>query len=152
MRRLLRVKQSKEKYDRIHSNHITVLLFSTMIFLMMLSGCQKEGTVLTETELLAPIKVELIVPEGELVAVSDIVQLEAIVTQQDEYIDDADDVKFEISLEGSTGLEIESTYEGEGKYIAVYQFPVQGTYKITSHVTARGMHSMPSKQVEVAGE
>lgn len=118
----------------------------------MLSGCQKEGNQFTETELPEPIKVKLVVPEGEAVTVSDFVQLEAIVTQQDEYIDDADDVKFEISLEGTNGLEVETTYEGDGKYVAVYQFPVEGVYKITSHVTARGMHSMPSKQVKVTGE
>lgn len=119
---------------------------------MLLSGCQKEGNEFTGMELLEPIKVELVVPEGEAVAVSDLVQLEAIVTQQDEYIDDADDVTFEISLEDSIGLEVETTYEGEGKYTAVYQFPVEGIYKVTSHVTARGMHSMPSKQVEVTGK
>ncbi|GIP41542.1 hypothetical protein J45TS6_00010 [Paenibacillus sp. J45TS6] len=126
-----------------------VLLCSTMIFLMLLSGCQKEENEFTEMELPKPINVELVVPEVEAVTVADLVQLEAIVTQQDEYIDDADDVTFEISLEGSMGLEVAATYEGEGKYTAVYQFPVEGIYKVTSHVTARGMHSMPSKQVEV---
>ncbi|WP_454191721.1 FixH family protein [Paenibacillus sp. Marseille-Q7038] len=126
-----------------------VLLCYAMISLILLSGCQKEGSEFTEMKLLEPIKVELVVPEGEAVAVSDLVQLEAIVTQQDEYIDDADDVTFEISLEGSIGLEVDTTYDGEGKYTAVYQFPVEGIYKVTSHVTARGMHSMPSKQVEV---
>ncbi|MBD7968164.1 FixH family protein [Paenibacillus gallinarum] len=128
---------------------LIVFLCSTMIFLMLLSGCQKEGNEFTEMELPEPIKVELVVPEGEAIAVSDRVQLEAVVTQQNEYIDDADDVTFEISLEGSIGLEVATTYEGEGKYTAVYQFPVEGIYKVTSHVTARGMHSMPSKQVEV---
>lgn len=103
-------------------------------------------------ELSHPINVELVVPEEEAVTVADLVQLEAIVTQQDEYIDDADDVTFEISLEGSMGLEVAATYEGEGKYTAVYQFPVEGVYKVISHVTARGMHSMPSKQVEVTEE
>ncbi|MEF3352713.1 FixH family protein [Paenibacillus sp. GYB006] len=127
-----------------------VLLSSTMIFLMLLSGCQKEENEFTEMELPKPINVELVVPEVEAVTVADLVQLEAIVTQQDEYIDDADDVTFEISLEGSMGLEVAATYEGKGKYTAVYQFPVEGIYKVTSHVTARGMHSMPSKQVEVA--
>ncbi|WP_160031935.1 FixH family protein [Paenibacillus sp. An7] len=129
-----------------------VLLCSTMIFLMLLSGCQKEKNEFTQMELAQPINVELVVPEVEAVTVADLVQLEAIVTQQDEYIDDADDVTFEISLEGSMGLEVAATYEGEGKYTAVYQFPVEGVYKVTSHVTARGMHSMPSKQVEVTGE
>lgn len=129
-----------------------VLLCSTMIFLMLLSGCQKDKNELKQMELSHPINVELVVPEEEAVTVADLVQLEAIVTQQDEYIDDADDVTFEISLEGSMGLEVAATYEGEGKYTAVYQFPVEGVYKVISHVTARGMHSMPSKQVEVTGE
>ncbi|WIV17833.1 FixH family protein [Paenibacillus polygoni] len=129
-----------------------VLLCSTMIFLMLLSGCQKDKNEFTQMELSHPINVELVVPEEEAVTVADLVQLEAIVTQQDEYIDDADDVTFEISLEGSMGLEVAATYEGEGKYTAVYQFPVEGVYKVISHVTARGMHSMPSKQVEVTEE
>lgn len=131
---------------------LLVLLTSALILLTVLSGCQKVGNSFSETELPEPINVDLVVPEGEAVTVSDFVQLEAIVTQQDEYIDDADDVKFEISLEGTNGLEVETTYEGDGKYVAVYQFPVEGVYKITSHVTARGMHSMPSKQVKVTGE
>ncbi|WP_211747866.1 FixH family protein [Paenibacillus sp. Marseille-Q4541] len=135
------------------SRRSAILVFSTLLALLLMSGCQKDGNAVVESALLEPIKVELVVPEGDSgVEVSDVVRLEAIVTQQDAYIDDADEVKFEISLEGTSGLEVESEYDGEGKYIAEYQFPTAGVYKITSHVTARGMHSMPSKQLEVIGK
>lgn len=141
--------QDRSCESRVHRSWTLIFVFCILVFLLM-SGCQKEGSPAAELEMLEPIEVELIVPDVNTeVKASETVRLEAIVTQQDEYIEDADDVQFEISLEGSSGLELTATYEGEGKYIADYQFPVAGVYKVTSHVTARGMHTMPSKQVNV---
>ena len=37
----------------------------------------------------------------------------------------------------------------DGKYTLKYKFDEEGTYNITSHVTARDQHTMPNKDINI---
>ncbi len=77
---------------------------------------------------------------------------EAIVTQGDEQVNDADEVEFEIWKDGSKkeSIMLEAKNEGEGVYSVEYAFEEEGEYVVQSHVTARDMHTMPTKKVIVS--
>jgi hypothetical protein len=95
--------------------------------------------------------VELTVPEtGDT---GNEIKFVAAVTQGDEIVEDADEVKFEV-LNKSTGEKemIESTLNKDKNYTASFIFNEAGAYDITSHVTARDMHTMPTKTIEITGE
>ena len=97
-----------------------------------------------------PIKVELSWSPAE-VALEQEVIFKAAVTQAGEPVDDAKEVIFEIvSLEDENQkFELEGKPAGDGTYQAEGSFEQDGTYKVTSHVTARTQHSMPSKEITV---
>ena len=74
--------------------------------------------------------------------------MEALVTQSGEPVEDADQVKFEIIREGGeAGVTIPVKHQGHGIYMLEKSFEEAGTYRIISHVTARGQHSMPAKEI-----
>jgi hypothetical protein len=78
------------------------------------------------------------------------VKIKAIVTQGKEKVPDANEVKFEIAKQGQEKHElIEAKNEGKGVYSINKVFPEAGQYSVTSHVTARDMHSMPNKEFTV---
>ncbi|ASV68405.1 hypothetical protein CKF48_14490 [Cytobacillus kochii] len=79
------------------------------------------------------------------------VRLEVTVTQGDESVEDADEVKFELWEDGKkdNGELIEAEHENDGKYVASYTFEKDAIYHIQSHVTARSMHTMPKVKVAV---
>jgi hypothetical protein len=71
---------------------------------------------------------------------------EAKVTQGEENVEDADEVKFEIwraKDEKHEKLAVE--HSEDGIYRLEKAFEQEGTYYIISHVTARDMHNMPKK-------
>ncbi|MNI80801.1 hypothetical protein D3C73_1373640 [compost metagenome] len=74
-----------------------------------------------------------------------------MVTQDGDPVDDAKEVLFEIvnTVDDSMKYELEGTSSGNGTYEATGSIEHAGTYTITSHVTARTMHSMPSKELNV---
>jgi hypothetical protein len=76
---------------------------------------------------------------------------EAKVTQGDENVEDADEVKFEIwRAKDEEHEKITVEHSEDGIYRLEKTFQQEGTYYIISHVTARDMHNMP-KQVFVVG-
>jgi hypothetical protein len=76
---------------------------------------------------------------------------EAKVTQGDENVEDADEVKFEIwRAKDEKHEKISVEHSEDGIYRLEKTFQQEGTYYIISHVTARDMHNMP-KQVFVVG-
>jgi hypothetical protein len=76
---------------------------------------------------------------------------EAKVTQGDENVEDADEVKFEIwRAKDEEHEKITVEHSEDGIYRLEKTFHQEGTYYIISHVTARDMHNMP-KQVFVVG-
>ncbi|WP_261132097.1 FixH family protein [Bacillus sp. Marseille-Q3570] len=79
---------------------------------------------------------------------------EAVVIQGDEKVEDAEEVEFEIWLEGAkeTSINLEAENEGNGVYSVKHSFEQEGEYIVQSHVTARDMHTMPTKKVIVSNE
>jgi hypothetical protein len=75
------------------------------------------------------------------------VTFEAKVTQGKERVNDADNVVFEIwRAKAKQHEKIEIKHPKNGIYSLEKAFPVEGTYYIISHVTARNMHNMPKKE------
>ncbi|WP_062049830.1 FixH family protein [Bacillus sp. JCM 19034] len=94
------------------------------------------------------VEVEILLPEIEP---GEEVVLATKVTQGQENVEDAQEVEFEI-WEHDNKVEsemISGEHQGEGIYEISYTFVEDGIYHVTSHVTARGMHVMPTEQVIV---
>ncbi|MEQ6376106.1 FixH family protein [Bacillaceae bacterium S4-13-56] len=97
------------------------------------------------------LEVELTVPES--VRMNEDILVEAHVTQGDEAVNDASEVKFEVkNVETEKSQSFEGEFVENGKYSATIQIEEPGTYTVTSHVTARGLHTMPSKELVVEGD
>ncbi|MEB3102602.1 FixH family protein [Ferviditalea candida] len=80
------------------------------------------------------------------------VTIEAWVTQGSEYVDDADEVEFEIwnkTRPDDKHELIKGKLQGKGVYSIQKTFDAPGSYYVVSHVTARGMHNMPRKELTV---
>ncbi|MFP7300550.1 FixH family protein [Neobacillus niacini] len=72
---------------------------------------------------------------------------EAKVTQGEETVEDADEVKFEIwRAKDENHEKIKVEHAEDGIYRLEKSFAQEGTYYIISHVTARDMHNMPKKE------
>ncbi|MFJ8236680.1 FixH family protein [Ureibacillus sp. NPDC094379] len=96
------------------------------------------------------VKVDILTPEK--VAVNETVELAAHVTQNDENIDDAESVKFEVWESGyrDDAQMMEGKLTADGVYKAEITFDHDGVYYMFAHTTARGMHTMPKQQI-IAG-
>ena len=82
--------------------------------------------------------------------VNENVVFEAKVTQDGKPVEDAKEVEFEFAREGDPDTEIIKVKNQEnGVYQMEKSFPEEGRYTITTHVTARDMHSMPSEEFEI---
>ncbi|GAK39512.1 hypothetical protein TCA2_2000 [Paenibacillus sp. TCA20] len=95
-----------------------------------------------------PIDVKLSVSSEEI-SLNETVHMEAVVTQEADVVGDADEVMFEVATSDGVSMEFEGEHQGEGVYVFDYQFKAAGEYKVTSHVTARGFHAMPSVHIVV---
>lgn len=125
------------------------LLLALGSLLLLLGGCgnkNNSGAEHASADVLAPIQVELkVTPES--VKIGENVKFEAKVTYQDQPVDDAKEVMFEVGREGGTDedrfMETVSS-SGDGLYVWETSFDQAGEYKAISHVTAKDQHSMPS--------
>lgn len=79
------------------------------------------------------------------------VLLEAVVTQESEPVNDAEEVKFEVWESGlrDEGHMYEGEFTEEGRYEASHVFEEEGIYYMFAHTTARGMHVMPKMKITV---
>src|SRR5690606_22002734 len=77
--------------------------------------------------------------------------LAAHVTQNNENVDDAESVKFEVWESGyrDNGQMIDGKLDGDGVYKAEITFDHDGVYYMFAHTTARGLHVMPKQQLIV---
>lgn len=100
---------------------------------------------------MSPIKVELSWTPEEVTA-GTAVSFKAVVTQDGEPVDDAREVMFEVNeaADKTKKVEIKGESAGEGAYVGEHTFDEAGEFSVTSHVTARTQHSMPSKKLVVA--
>lgn len=128
------------------------LLGSTvlLILLVIIGGCGGKET--SHEDIPEMIHVDLIVPESGKLGVP--IELKSVVTQGNEKVDDADEVEYEIWLDGykDESEMIEAKLDGEGIYTAAYTFHDAGDYLVQVHVTARRMHSMPKKTITIVNE
>ncbi|MEH7886935.1 FixH family protein [Bacillus sp. JJ1609] len=117
--------------------------------LLLLIGCSKENDDAEDIPEL--LEVTLSIPEA--IQVNQEVAIEAAVTQGQEKVEDADDVKFEVKKAGhDTSEEIIGKHQGNGIYAITKTFQEAGSYTVTAHVTARSMHNMPTKEFKVESE
>ncbi|MFJ7934687.1 FixH family protein [Sporosarcina sp. NPDC096371] len=125
-------------------------IFILVLVLATMAACSNDkpkDAVVDETP--QPIAVDLTVTEE--VEVNGTVKMEAVVTQGDEEVEDADEVLFEIWEEGKKdeSVKIESVNKKDGLYAAETTFDHDGLFHVQVHVTARGLHTMPKKEVTV---
>ncbi|MFC5711963.1 FixH family protein [Thalassorhabdus alkalitolerans] len=80
-------------------------------------------------------------------------ELEVLVTQGDEKVNDANEVVFEVWKEGEKEESdmVEADEVNGGVYTAPYTVEEDGVYVMQPHVTARGMHRMPTHTI-LAGD
>lgn len=128
----------------------SIIGFILLVLLMGACSNNEDQQTKTSDEVPEMVEVDLTVPtEAE---VGKEVVFTAVVTQGDELVDDANEVKFEVmNVTLGTKEIIEATLNEDKHYSIPYTFETNGTYDITSHVTARDMHTMPTKQVVVTG-
>jgi uncharacterized lipoprotein YbaY len=128
-------------------------LFFFISIMLLLTACssdqeQKDGSLDNPPELL---EVSIITPEK--IESNQEITIKAQVTQGEEKVIDADEVKFEIWKTGQEDHEmIPAHNEKDGTYSIKKSFSDGGNYFIVAHTTANRMHSMPKKEVIVLGD
>ncbi|MGV2940564.1 FixH family protein [Mesobacillus sp. LC4] len=123
-----------------------LILFITLFFII--TGCSNSDSGVNKEKEPELLEVDLITPED--IPVGDEVVLAAEVTQGEEKVEDADEVKFEVRKVGDEDSEmIKATHQGKGMYEIKKTFKEDGEYMVTAHVTARSMHNMPSEKLTV---
>lgn len=127
-------------------------LFSLVAVPVLLFGCSEEDVIDTlDSGENMPVAVEVeFMNELALPAATE-VELAVRVTQGDEAVEDADEVKFEIWESGKqeAGVMLEGQAGTDGTYSVQHTFPQDGVYYMYAHTTARGMHVMPKVEVIV---
>lgn len=96
-----------------------------------------------------PLEAVLDVPEKA--AVNENIAMKATVSQGDEKVADADEVKFEVWEEGKKeeSKMIKAKNNKDGTYEAKTAFDHDGLFTVQVHVQARDLHTMPLKPVTV---
>lgn len=129
-------------------------LFTFITVSALLVGCSSNETeVDTNDEPIdveaLEVKVNILTPQTA--AVNESIELAAHVTQNNENVDDADSVQFEVWESGyrDDGQMLDGKLEGEGVYKAEITFDHDGVYYMYAHTTARGLHVMPKQQIIV---
>ncbi|MBU8772652.1 FixH family protein [Cytobacillus oceanisediminis] len=118
-----------------------IFLFACAVFL--LAGCSKENDAAEKVPELLEVSVNI----PEVIQVNQEAVIQAAVTQGEEKVEDANEVKFEVKKAGQdTSEEMIGEHQGKGVYSISTTFQEAGTYSVTAHVTARGMHNMPTKE------
>ncbi|WP_227935691.1 FixH family protein [Alkalihalobacillus deserti] len=121
-----------------------------LLVTLLLTACgQEEQVGAGNMDKLTPIDVELSVPETAEIGES--VIFSSAVTQGEDLVDDANEVGFEIWLEGEreqSDLIVADRQDGH-VYFIEYAFAESGIYHVQTHVTARGLHRMPTAQIQV---
>ncbi|MBM7097453.1 FixH family protein [Bacillus sp. H-16] len=124
------------------------LAFALISVLMIACGQEEEESHGNELENLGPIDVEVTMDsEGDPGEWT----LEALVTQGENPVNDADEVTFEVWKQGEKENSEMLDYEdvNEGMYTASYTFEEDGHYFVIPHVTAHGMHVMPTHELTI---
>ena len=130
---------------------LSILLFS-LLTILVLAACnskidKNQGS--DEDDIvIEPVLVDLKLPEtadpGEEIVMT------ARVTQGEEVVSDASEVVFELRNDVTGEKEmIDAVWDGTEFYTLRHTFQDAGIFSVTSHVTARNMHTMPTKKIVV---
>ncbi len=124
---------------------LTVLLIGVLGFIVACGGEDTDSA----DDFIIP-EVEFIVPDTA--EVGDSVELQAIVTYDDEVVTDAN-VVFEIweieDEEQENSVKFDAENNGDGTYTIEYTFEEAGTYEMYAHTDAKDMHVMPKEQIDI---
>ncbi len=112
-------------------------------------GQSKEESGVANYDESTPIEVELVVPEAA--GTNEALVFTSIVTQGDDLVDDASEVVYEIWKEGQKeNSEMIPADQQEGnQYKLTHTFSDDGLYHVQTHVTARGLHRMPTAEIRI---
>ena len=125
-------------------------LLSLLAIPVLVAGCTDEIDTNKDGSDIPQI-VEVTILTEEKLPVGEKVKLAAQVKQGDEYVEDAEEVKFEVWESGlrEDGVMLDGLLTNDGIYEAEFTFNHDGVYYIFAHTTARGMHVMPKKELIV---
>ncbi len=123
---------------------------SLLAILVLLVGCNEEIDT-NEAGSTMPHPVEVTILTEEKLLVGEKVKLAAQVKQGDEFVEDAEEVKFEVWESGmrEDGLMLDGVLTKDGTYEVDFTFDHDGVYYMFAHTTARGMHVMPKRELIV---
>lgn len=128
-------------------------LYMCTALLVMLAGCQ-ESEMPEDKEVNSAVPESMdasIVIKGKVEPGKEVI-LETAVKQGSQLVNEADEVMFEVRKSGQDKREmLEAKNTGSGMYQVMHTFEEQGKYIVVSHVTAKGLHVMPEKEVVVPG-
>ncbi|MBP1933166.1 FixH family protein [Ammoniphilus resinae] len=127
------------------------ILHIFFILLIGLTGCGngEESTPQDPAAPPAPLTVEF-QSSPEPAIVDQPVTLQVTVTQGSEKVSDANDVQFEVWQEGQEQHKmVPAENRGEGIYALEVAFSETGKHYVMYHVTARDMHSMSQREIDV---
>lgn len=118
-----------------------------VILIMILAACGEDEADLDDE--LIPLEVEF--NPVETADVDEVVELEAIVTYGDEFVDDAEYVDFEYWLgdDKDNSITVEGENKGDGVYTAEVSFEEDGVYTVYAHTQAKDLHTMPKRLIAV---
>ncbi|MGE8207362.1 FixH family protein [Heyndrickxia sp. NPDC080065] len=123
-----------------------ILLFLLIILGVFLSACSNDKNESKEFKML---EVKFLVPKTA--KIKELVELKAIVTYGDEKVKDANEVSFEYWEKGNRNKStmVEAKNNKDGTYTANVSFDHAGAYEMYAHTTARDLHMMPKKSIEI---
>ena len=125
-------------------------LLSLLAIPVLVAGCTDEIDTNKDGSDIPQI-VEVTILTEEKLRVGENVKLAAQVKQGDEFVEDAEEVKFEVWESGlrEEGVMLDGVLTKDGIYEVEFTFDHDGVYYIFAHTTARGMHVMPKKELIV---
>lgn len=126
---------------------IISIVISFTVLLAACGGQDKDKD--ADSEEIPMLKVAFQLPDAA--KVKEDVPLKAIVTYGDEKVKDADDVTFEYWKKGhkDNSTKVSSKNNKDGTYTAKVAFDEAGTYELYAHTTARDLHTMPKKSIQI---
>lgn len=129
-------------------------MYSLVAIPVLLFGCGGEEQEIDTLESgIMPVEIVVEPLTAVKINANEVIQLASRVTQGDEAVEDAEEVKFEVWESGlrEDGQMLEGKHTEDGIYAADYTFDHDGVYYMYTHTTARGLHVMPKQQL-VVGE
>lgn len=125
--------------------------YSLVAVPFLLVGCGDDPEVETLETAEVPAIVDVHIQTAEQLNAGETIQLAARVTQDEEAVNDAKEVKFEVWESGlrDKGEMLDGELTEDGIYVADYTFDHDGVYYMFAHTTARGMHVMPKQELIV---